>query len=103
MLPGEMAARATGWGVRVRADQLLLAQRKTAVPRWASVLLDWSAQRRIWGVHIVHTLAVGLGRTGVGLGRIPHVSGGVQRLQGLECSSSPTSGTHNPSSEGFLL
>ena len=36
------------------------------------------------------------GRIGVGSGRIPHVSGGAQCLQGLECSSSPTSGTAFP-------
>ena len=41
----------------------------------------------------VHTLGLGLGRTGVGSGRIPRVSAGAQCLQGLECSSSPTLGT----------
>ena len=41
------------------------------------------------GVHIVHT-------SGVGLGRIPHVSAGVLCLQGLESGSSPTSGTCFP-------
>ena len=55
------------------------------------------------GVDNVHTFAVGLGRIGGGSGRIPHVSGTSQRSQGLECSSSPTLGTHYPSSEGFLL
>jgi hypothetical protein len=43
------------------------------------------------GVDTVHTLGVGPGRTGAGLGRIPHVSGGAQCLQGLEYGSSPTS------------
>jgi hypothetical protein len=55
------------------------------------------------GVHNVHTLGFGSGRTGGGLGRIADVFGSSPCLQGLECSSSPTSGTHNPSSEGFLL
>jgi NAD/NADP transhydrogenase alpha subunit len=35
----------------------------------------------------------GLGHTSIGSGGIPHVSGTSQCLQGLECSSSPTSGT----------
>jgi hypothetical protein len=54
-------------------------------------------------VHNVHTSGFGLSRTSAGLARIPHVFRSSQCLQGLECSSSPTSGTHNPSSEGFLL
>jgi len=41
----------------------------------------------------VHTLGFGSGRTWVGSGRTPHDSGGAHCLQGLECSSSPTSGT----------
>ena len=45
------------------------------------------------GVHIVHTLGCGLGRTTTGLGRIVDVLGSSQCLQGLERSSSPTSGT----------
>ena len=52
----------------------------------------------IWGVYKVHTLGFGSGRTGAGSGRIPHVSGGAQCLQGRECSSSPTSGTCFPCS-----
>ena len=45
------------------------------------------------GVHNVHTLGVGLGRTGAGLGRIAEVFGGVAEIQGLGPGSSPTSGT----------
>lgn len=41
-------------------------------------------------------LGLGLVHTGVGSGRIPHVSAGAQRLEGLKCSSSPTSGTRDP-------
>ena len=48
------------------------------------------------GVHNVHTLGFGSGRTGAGLGRIPYVWAGVQCLQGLEPGSSPTSGTVFP-------
>ena len=44
-------------------------------------------------VYKVHTSCFGSGRMWVGPARIPHVSGGVQCLQGRECSSSPTSGT----------
>ena len=51
----------------------------------------------------VHTYGFGSGRISVGLARIAYVFWASQRLQGLECSSSPTSGTHDPSSEGFLL
>jgi hypothetical protein len=53
-------------------------------------------------VHNVHTFAVGLGRIGDGLGRIGYVSGEAQCLQGLECSSSPTSGTVFPEVSGVL-
>jgi hypothetical protein len=45
------------------------------------------------GVHFVHTLGCGLGRTSTGLARIRYVFGSSQYLQGLECGSSPTSGT----------
>jgi hypothetical protein len=48
---------------------------------------------KIGGVDSVHTLGLGLGRTGAGLARIPYVLAGVQYLQGLEPGSSPTSGT----------
>jgi hypothetical protein len=51
----------------------------------------------------VHTLGFGSGRTGAGLGRIAEVFGGVADIQGVELGSSPTSGTHSPSSEGVLL
>jgi hypothetical protein len=51
-------------------------------------------------VHIVHTFGVELGRTGAGSGRTPHVSGSSQCLQGLECGSSPTSGTVFPQVRG---
>jgi hypothetical protein len=53
---------------------------------------------RIGGVDSVHTFGFGLGRTSVGSGRIPYVSGGVQCLQGLESGSSHTSGTWFPCS-----
>jgi hypothetical protein len=52
-----------------------------------------------WGCGQCPHPGFGPGRTGVGSGRIPYVSGGSQCLQGLECSSSPTSGTCFPSSE----
>ena len=55
------------------------------------------------GVHNVHTLGFGSGRTGAGLARIPYVSAGVQCLQGLEPGSSPTSGTVFPQVRGFLV
>jgi hypothetical protein len=54
------------------------------------------------GVHIVHTMGFGSGRTGAGLGRIAEVCGGVAEVQGLEPGSSPTSGTVFPQVSGFL-
>ena len=54
------------------------------------------------GVWTVSTLWVtDWAGTGAGLGRIPHVSAGVQCLQGLEPGSSPTSGTCFPCSGAF--
>ena len=53
------------------------------------------------GVHNVHTLGFGSGRTGAGLGRIAEVFGGVADIQGLEPGSSPTSGTCFPCSGAF--
>lgn len=44
----------------------------------------------------VHTFRPGLGRTAVGLARIPHVSATSQCFQGSESRSSPTSGTAYP-------
>lgn len=55
-----------------------------------------ASKRKMGGVHNVHTLAVGLGRTSAGLGRTRHVFGSSQCLQGLEAGSSPTSGTADP-------
>ena len=56
---------------------------------------------RIEGVDSVHTLGVGLGCTGAGLGRIAEVIGGGADIQGLEPGSSPTSGTCFPCSGAF--
>ncbi len=55
------------------------------------------------GVHNVHTLGFGSGRTGAGLGRIPEVFGGVAEIQGLEPGSSPTSGTVFPQVRGVFV
>jgi hypothetical protein len=54
------------------------------------------------GVDSVHTLGFGLGRTGAELGRNADVFGKVAEIQGLECSSSPTSGTVFPQVRSFL-
>ena len=54
------------------------------------------------GVHNVHTLGFGLGRTGAGLARITEVFGGAADLQGLEPGSSPTSGTVFLQVRGFF-
>ena len=55
------------------------------------------------GVHIVHTLGVGLGRIGAELGRFGEVFGRGQCLQGAKVGSSPTSGTRFPLSEAVSL
>ncbi|GAB3557735.1 hypothetical protein GCM10027405_03040 [Arthrobacter alkaliphilus] len=60
------------------------------------------SKARKCGVHNVHTLAVGLGRTGAGLGRTRHVFGTSPCFRGLEPGSSPTSGTCFPRSGAFL-
>jgi hypothetical protein len=58
--------------------------------------LTCSAQKiEFGGVHIVHTLGGGSGRTSAGLARIGYVFRSSQSLQGLECGSSPTSGTRD--------
>lgn len=48
---------------------------------------------QIGGVDNVNASRLLLGRRSAGLLRIPHVFAGSQCLQGLECGSSPTSGT----------
>ena len=87
-------------------DQLFLWERNraqdTTAPRerpykqpgWGAE----SGQRE--GVHNVHTLGFGSGRTSAGLGRIADVFGGVADIQGLEPGSSPTSGTVFPQVRG---
>ena len=88
----------------VQAGGIILWRNRIVLRR--TLLGEWSRNAlnlRIRGVYIVHTLGFGLRRMWADSGRIPHVSVGVQCLRGRECSSSPTSGTHNPSSEGFLL
>jgi hypothetical protein len=81
---------------------LRIKKRRTPSMRGAAVGVG-PLLRRFVGVDSVHKFGFGLGRTLVGSGRIPHVSAGGQCLQGLECSSSPTSGTCFPSSEGFCF
>ncbi len=53
------------------------------------------------GVHNVHTRGFGFGCTGIGLGRIREVFGGVAYFQGMAPGSSPTSGTCFPCSGAF--
>ncbi len=60
------------------------------------VAFERRPRRRKGGVHNVHTLAVGLGRTGAGLGRTRHVFWSSQCFRGVEAGSSPTSGTVLP-------
>ena len=69
----------------------------------APILKNWSvAARQKGGVHNVHTLGSGSGRTGAGLGRIADVCGGLAEIQGLEPGSSPTSGTVFPQVRGVF-
>jgi len=79
----------------------LLAQSRRAAAATSGgfwVALGWLK----WGVDNVHTVRLGPRRTALEPGRFPHVSAASSCFQGLECSSSPTSGRHIPSSE-FLL
>ena len=82
----------------------LLGQKDDHRPYFESV---WRCSEefcgRNWRVDNVNTLGFGSRSRGCGSARIPHVFGSSLYLQGLECGSSPTSGTHYPSSEGFLL
>jgi hypothetical protein len=68
----------------------------------AGVALGWPKWPKRAGVHNVHTLGFGSGRTGAGLGLIAEVCGGVAEIQVLEPGSSPTSGTVFPQFRGFL-
>jgi hypothetical protein len=73
--------------------------RKTVPPHWVSVVaVEWEKR----SVDSVHTFASGLARTAAGRGHIPHVSATLRCLQGLECSSSPTSGTAYPLVRGVF-
>ena len=76
---------------------------KLSWPALSGRLLGPARNGQSEGVHIVHTLGFGSGRTGAGLGRIPYVWAGVPCLQGLEPGSSPTSGTVFPQVRGFLV
>ena len=51
----------------------------------------------------VHTFRLVLGQTPFGLAGIPHVFESSLCLQGLECSSSPTSGTVFPQVRSLFL
>jgi hypothetical protein len=59
------------------------------------------AQALTAGVDNVNTFRCGLGGKGPGPVRIPHVFAGSQCLQGMEDSSSPTSGTMFPRVRSF--
>ena len=54
------------------------------------------------GVYNVHTFRFGSGRISAGLARIAYVFWTSQCLQGLECGSSPTSGTVDPLVRGVF-
>jgi hypothetical protein len=56
----------------------------------------------VGGVDSVNTFGFRPGNTWVGSGRIPHVFARSQCFQGLECSSSPTSGTAYPLVRGVF-
>jgi hypothetical protein len=79
-----------------------------AVPgsTWSEAMksvLAWNGfNTEIGGVDNVNASRFLLGRSSAELLRIPDVFAGSQCLQGLECSSSPTSGTQTPSSEGVF-
>ena len=74
---------------------------EAAVSRLLNVRPVPCLPRKKEGVHNVHTLGFGSGRTPAGLGRIAKDFGGVADLQGLEPGSSPTSGTVFPRVRGL--
>jgi hypothetical protein len=75
-------------------DLLIIFERITPGPDGRlSNPVEVAEVRKEEGVHNVHTLGFGSGRTGGGLGRIAEVFGEVAEIQGLESGSSPTSGT----------
>lgn len=67
-----------------------------------SVRLSRKVLVKTKGVDIVHTFCLVPSQTALGVTRIPHVFVGSHCYQGLECSSSPTSGTRYPLVRGFF-
>jgi hypothetical protein len=75
-----------------RLNVHLAGMKLARLRRGAAVEMDVATwQKR--SVDNVHTFGFGSGRTSAGLTRIAYVFGSSQCLQGLECGSSPTSGT----------
>lgn len=102
-LPPMREASPTAWDAATSSSSQCFEHGTNRVPSTGE--RGWRcgcAERLFWGVHNVHTLGVGLCRTGAGSGRIAYVSGGVAGLQGQECSSSPTLGTRFPPGWGPL-
>jgi hypothetical protein len=64
-----------GRGEPVHSPALYSARKSRVHSVRNAVGVTRASEWEIWGVHIVHTLGVGLGRGGAGLARIPHVSG----------------------------
>ena len=85
----------------LQQDQVCRAKKRRTLSVRGAAAWGRPSVVRSGGVDSVHTLGVGLGCTGAGLGRIRHVRAGVQYLQGLEPGSSPTSGTVFPQFRGF--
>jgi hypothetical protein len=64
--------------------------------RSAAAVRNCSESVRRGCVDSVNRVGVGLGHISAGLGRIAYLLWSSQHLQGMECSSSPTSGTRFP-------
>jgi hypothetical protein len=74
---------------------MIWPEHRAAAPRLGSAAVAWSCTKSVrkGGVDNVNRFGPGLGRTSAGLARIAYVFWSSQCLQGLECGSSPTSGT----------
>jgi hypothetical protein len=92
------------WKRGTRAGKTTWTNRAVARPWGGSAAVAWSCTKicQKGGVDSVNRFGIGLGRTSAGLTRIRYVFGSSQCLQGLECGSSPTSGTVFPQVRGLL-
>jgi hypothetical protein len=88
------SAARTGW-LESRSGRLPAQNTELPRPRFGErgSRLEFHKICQNGGVDGVNRFSLGLGRTSARLARIAYILWSSQRLQGLECGSSPTSGT----------